>query len=270
MRAGDIDAVVAACRAGAALAVPRAPQDLFNEILAQHMAAEFGADERCALMRVEQAGAAGLAAARRGALIAAEGHFQRAMTHLDAPRMSERAHRLADSMLCAQRAYFAFRRGEVAAAEALLARAADHDLWLERACGLRILQAHRIQLLHNRMRIAVRGGHAMAALSLGCALLSHLEDGDLAIPAPLIAALHHQIALEQVAALHGMTTRDDLCRLPACGNTQVGRWLAFQMSDGDRLRAAIPLLQSGPVPSMPLWRAVADEVSVLFDLMAAS
>jgi hypothetical protein len=167
---------------------------------------------------------------------------------------------------------------------------------LETQHGLDILRMHRTQLLNNLMRIEARRENWCKALGLGSALLRHLEDPDdpairalsppwnqgwsvglEGIPPDLLCAMHAQVAREEVQvfhrAQHSGTTAEDIFGVfdnatSRRSTTQIGRWTDFQIvrSDpdrGDYFSAASLILRHGSVPSEPLWRSVANEVTRL-------
>jgi len=277
----DLARACSACDPGPADAEPR---DWFNELLA-HQAAARLADQHAVLARITAAGGQALLAARAGRTVQAWDHIHHARALLGSAGLRPETHRLAHTLICAQHAYLCYRSDDDAQAQILLAAACRDDVALESLPGYGFLQIHRIQLLHNVMRIHRTRGRMRPALQLGHALLSYLEHPSppilAALPEPwngpwhgsfpdtpqaLVAALHGQIAAEMVALATAAT--DPRClaaalrALPAGPPSQAARWAAFQLARlagglQDMMAAALPLLRQGPVPSRPLWHAAA-------------
>jgi hypothetical protein len=189
---------------------------------------------------------------------------------------------LAEAFAFAQEAYFLYAHGRHTEAIALLQQAFLNDLALEANPALRTLVMHRVQLLHNVMRVDIRRRSWRTAVRFGHALLSYLEQpgcGQLmrlpapwdrmwpdtlaAFPAEFVAEMHGQIARDQIKAVSHLSTGDgradefleDLTGRD--GNTQVGLWMrakAGLASGGFDDGALADLLARGPNPSLPIWR----------------
>ncbi len=276
--------LVKAC-AGQPALVQTEPRDWFNALLAHQVEVRLPGDQ-ATLARITDAGGQALLAAQAGQSEQARQLVRKALDLLAAAALSAEAHRLARTLICAQHAYVCYRTGDDAQAQALLEVAFRDDLVLEGLHGYGFLQIHRIQLLHNLMRIHRARGRWRQALQLGYALLSHLEHPARQIragltetwgqhwspafrdtPPALVTAMHTQIAAEMVslsrqlphteavAAALRVLPGDILC-------SQVARWATFEAArlagaTEDALAAAIPLLRHGPLPSGPLWQATA-------------
>jgi hypothetical protein len=242
------------------------PRDWFNALLAQQSENRLP-QEHAALARITEVGGQALLAARAGQTDQAWQHVRHARDLLATEALGPEAHRLAHTLICAQHAYLCYRVQDDAQAQALLEAAFQDDLVLEALPGYGFLRIHRIQLLHNLMRIHRARGHWPQALRLGHALLRYLEHPSpeirSALPDPwnrhwpaafhdtppeLVAAMHAQIAAELVALTRqtqdaqtqdaqtpGAQTQDAgslaaaLRALPnATPSSQVGRWASFQ------------------------------------------
>lgn len=68
----------------------------------------------------------------------------------------EKLRLMRESFLLAATAYVQWRRGHPEKAVASLLRADQHDALLERKFGLRLIRVHRLQLLHNKVRLIAR------------------------------------------------------------------------------------------------------------------
>jgi hypothetical protein len=284
--APTLEALALACRRGAEALPTLAEVDIFNTRLAEIVAERLDVCDRAGVEVVLAEGEAALNLTRRGLSDEAAAGFQAARRRLALAPLGRTARWLAESLLCAQEAYFEYRHGRFDRALARLSAAYRRDLLLERA-GFAVLAIHRVQLANNRMRLERRRGRLAEALALGSELLHYLErpgeppsqslpaawrgawiDHRLAGPPELAADMHRQIAREQAATLEALEARAPadaaaaLRRLNAGRPSQASRWSDFHIarltgSDRARHAAAYEILVAGPKPSAPLWRSVA-------------
>ena len=118
---------------------------------------------------------AGLAAARKGQLDEALGHYEQARESLDSLGGAGRqAWLLGTSTYQPGAAYVDFRRGAAERARDRLDLAMDAALELEQL-GLPVMQMHRIQQGHNLARMDLRLGRRETATKLAGMLLAYLE-----------------------------------------------------------------------------------------------
>jgi hypothetical protein len=284
---------------GAALADDLGPVNSFSTLFDAHMAERLPA-ECVQLMVTGVLTKKGLLAAREGQLATARRHFDRVHAILKGP-WSDEARLIARSSLLAAEAYESYRHGRYDEALARVTQAAECDLLLEDELGYFVCQQHRLQLLHNVMRVELRRGRLERGLSVAVAVLLFEET---AAVEPLIALslpwaqawslwswqktpetlrnrMHAQVANELVVALErvrGHGSADDKAALAtalaaeaaalAGSPAQVARWLAAQAALAHRheealFAAALPLLRAGRRPSAPLWRSVVTDLAPL-------
>jgi len=261
------------------------PRDWFNELLRNQIDARFG-DQQPALVEIMTMGGRALLEARSGRMHEAWRHLRNALVVFEGETLFPEARHLAHSLISAQKAYLCHRDCDDAQAEALLGAAFQDDIVLEGLPGYGFLLIHRIQLLHNVMRIHWTGGRLQPALRLGHALLAYLErpapellsflpnpwsshwtSVSRNIPFPLITSLHNQISNDMVRLSTSAEPRLMVAALgmvPTDTPSQVTRWVIFTHARlcGDSatmLASAAHLLRQGPRPSRPLWHAAAAE-----------
>jgi hypothetical protein len=220
---------------------------------------------------------------------------------LDTLPLSDEGRRLAESLFGAQSAYDHYRRWKDARALELLKRSFCNDIVLEKERGYNVLRIHRVQLLNNVMRVHAGRERWLEAMTLGHALLTHLEiperdelaklpppwdrgwaGGFAGIPVELVNAMHAQIAAEVVRGLEqaamGETSRGEIVAMlqplrSERNGSQAGLWIDFQLvrfdsESGDPFAAAIPVWRRGAFPSEPLWRSVAEcSLTLLREIM---
>jgi hypothetical protein len=84
---------------------------------------------------------------------------------------------LLEAFLAPAEAYLHSREGDYGKAEILLARALELDGELIRSSGFHELNAHRLQIACNVLRIHARRSNDAEAIAMGAALLAGLEQG---------------------------------------------------------------------------------------------
>ena len=134
------------------------------------------------LRKYSEAQRQGLLAARRGDLAAADQLFAEANVLLDLEKPSLECSLLCKSFQGAAEAYLDYRRSDFDKAIARIYEVLAIDLVLEEKYGYAILHLHRIQLLHNLMRVEARRAHLEEAINLGYQLLDYLEGKSEALP----------------------------------------------------------------------------------------
>jgi len=159
----------------------------------------------------------GLLAARKGDLTAAESFLRGAELFLHTKQLSRESFLLGDSFFEAASAYFDYRRKDFDAAITCVHKALSNDLILEGEYGYAILHLHRIQLVHNLMRIDIRRAFIKEALNTGFFLLDYMEGKSatlsaltfwdssclIALPSELVNTMFLQITMEIALALAG-------------------------------------------------------------------
>jgi hypothetical protein len=286
-----LEEIVSACRGSHRSGAAEPYREWFDELLAAHTRLRLDDRERGSLGAIEVEGRSGLIRARAGRHPDAEDHFRRAQRLLEILPLGDEARALGESMLGAQRAYCYYRLGDDARARSLLERSFALDVLLDEQHGYHVLHMHRIQLVHNMIRIDARRGRWRTALSVAHAVLAYLEaptrtelralpspwclgwSGAFAhaLPGNLVRAMHAQIAEElaqmvaEVAAA-GTPPEEISATLASVGappfNGQVDEWIEFQRArfdtdHRDPLAALLPLLRRGAEPSAPLWVSAA-------------
>lgn len=300
-----LDQIVTVCRScGQGNVGGESHREWFDEVMAAYTRKRFDDDTRGLLAAVEREGRRGLIAARHGELLKADALLSEAQRILESAPVSEEAHLLAESMLCAQCAYYEFRRGNDAHAYELLERSFRNDLVLENQLGYHALHIHRVQLVHNTMRIAIRRGNLFSGIWLGHAVLAYLENPDRRelnelttpwclgwtggfaehLPRELVRAMHAQVAGD-VVGVFADATKDRALRQriaddfsPKQGGavvgTQIDQWITFRLAQldgsyGDPFIVGVALLRRGAEPSAPLWRSAAEGLIRLMSEVAA-
>ncbi len=124
--------------------------------------------------RFKQQRREGLKAAKEGRFAAARADFNVARRYLRKIDTSEVRLVGASSYLAAL-AYLQYRQLRPAQARRLVEQALTIDVRLENEFTLGVMYAHRIQLVHNLVRVEARFGTAQDAIELGVSLLEQLE-----------------------------------------------------------------------------------------------
>lgn len=124
--------------------------------------------------RFKQQRREGLKAAREGKFLVARSAFDLARGCLRKIDTAE-ARLVGASSYLAAIAYLQYQQLKPGQARRLVERALAIDVRLESDFALEIMYAHRIQLVHNLVRVEARLGSARAAIDLGVTLLEQLE-----------------------------------------------------------------------------------------------
>lgn len=150
----------------------------------------------------------GLLAARRGQIAMADQSFGEARAILRSRKLSLESDLICRSFQAAAEAYLDYRRRAVDQARNRVHEALAIDVVLEGEYGYDILHLHRIQLVHNLMRIDAGCMHFEDAIDLGCRLLNYLEGGPEILPGPGPWGSTHIRSLppEIVTAMFGQVT----------------------------------------------------------------
>jgi hypothetical protein len=125
----------------------------------------------------------GLRAARQGAYGRARVFFGRARRVVaDGRTASGECVVLCESFQLASEAYLDYRLKTFGRARDRLRQALEMDAYLECGEGYALLHLHRVQLLHNIVRIAAKQGRKQEALHLAFQLLGYLEGRHQVLP----------------------------------------------------------------------------------------
>lgn len=288
MLACRIAGLAAACEEGGRRCVKTLERtDWFDNILGAELALQVSPDDIAWLNQVRHVSHNALRAARSGIADVAVRDIRDASDMIAAAGPTI-ARAVATSFLNAERAYVFYREDCFDEAAAALEEAFKCDLGLERSTAIQMFAMHRVQLIHNKMRIELRRHRPRVAAEFGSAVLGYLElpgGNDIRIlpepwnlswprtldrfPVDFICQMHGQIASEFVRAEQPGSDKQFLSAAtistsPGCA-TQVARWArvksALRRRDLDPVYDdAIALLKSGPQPSLPMWRDVAESV----------
>lgn len=159
----------------------------------------------------------GFIAARRGDFMVAEQFFVAARALLQLDKLSPEGALLYKSFLEQAEAYLDYRRGDFDQARSRTFEALAIDMVLEEEYGYEVLFLHRIQLVHNLVRINARCMRLDSAIELACQILSYLEGALEVLPIPglwgyervarqlpeLVAAMFAQVTSEVALILAG-------------------------------------------------------------------
>jgi len=156
----------------------------FDDVLVAATMRRLSLTDQVLMRKCSAARDRGLAAARRGRLQIADQACAEARTVAASGALSAEAKLLTNALHSPIEAYVDYRRGEHERACAHLNEAAEADVLLETVHGYKILHLHRIQLVHNLMRLRVRYDGLEAALAVGATLLSYLERTRESLPLP--------------------------------------------------------------------------------------
>ncbi|AJC82072.1 hypothetical protein IE4803_PB00011 (plasmid) [Rhizobium etli bv. phaseoli str. IE4803] len=252
-------------------------------------------DDQLAVFMIEELGLQALESSRRGMLEDAIKLIRSARRNLAKVAKNTSGHLVSKSLLDARTAYYFFKRKRMREARRHLEKAYEVDLILEGQPNFDFFIAHRIQLIHNLIRVSIAQSEWEFAFLGAVAVLQYLECGYLEgmreLPRPwsdgwpengcrnlhlgLKSALHGEIAFDLLqidprVELHPVIRNcmEIIERFtPSPPETQIGLWLVYCASAGstvqDKLSIALPMLSYGPYPSSPLWRHVAKDLSRL-------
>jgi hypothetical protein len=186
----------------------------FDRYLQAHSFPRLALSDVLLLRRCSRSRDRGLAAAREGKLVSAAQALEESSAILEREPMSAEALQLATSFQRAAEAYVHYRSRNAREAVACVMEALWIDAGLIEDAGYSILALHRVQLVHNLMRIARMTTGPVTASEMGLQLLRYLErrsvdslpgawrPGDLeSIPEPLVERMYVQIVTELAALL---------------------------------------------------------------------
>lgn len=237
----------------------------------------------------------GLLAARKGDLTVAESFLKGAELFLHTKQLSRESFLLGVSFFEAAAAYFNYRCKNFDAATTCVHKALSNDLILEEEYGYAILHLHRIQLVHNLMRIDIRRAFIKEALGTGFLLLDYMEGKSatlpaltfwdssrlLSLPSELVNTMFLQITVEIALVLAGnetLSTQDlfagaqshtrpgiaDSCLLSPQSHAWLRAKQALIIDDLDSFfEVTAKSLSDGPGNASWLWHAfIADLISL--------
>jgi tetratricopeptide (TPR) repeat protein len=117
----------------------------------------------------------GLLAARRGELTAAAYYFEVAQTPLNKKELSYTGALIYESFLEQAKSYLLCRSGEFEQARMSIDKSLSNDIALEQYSSRIDLTLHRIQLVHNLVRLEAYCGNINYAIELACQILRYLS-----------------------------------------------------------------------------------------------
>lgn len=147
----------------------------FNRLLRHSLLNHLKLRDRLEFRKIFDASLRGLVLAREDRLTDAAETFQEGRHRLACATCSEPARNFSISMLAAAEAYLLFRLRAFDKALELVHESMDADLKLEDELGLHYLQLHRVQSIHNVVRIDWRRGRSHDAFALAGEILAYLE-----------------------------------------------------------------------------------------------
>jgi hypothetical protein len=159
---------------GAAQTSPIVPDDAFNIALYQRLEQRLSLSEQLLLRRALGDRDAGLYAARHDRFAIAAQLFREARQALLSPILSAEAKLMHQSLLYQSETYLDYRQSQFDRVREKIAAAIAIDIQLEDQYGYGILHLHRIQLLHNLVRLEMRCQDRHRALGLAGELLAYL------------------------------------------------------------------------------------------------
>jgi hypothetical protein len=154
----------------------------FQRLIALVILDRFPLRERIRFRRIWSVSWRGLSAAREGRLEDAGQLFARGEGELAEIGLESCGGFLGLSILESAHAYLDYREGRFERAEERTYASMDADSMLERDGTFSMLELHRIQAAHNLMRIDLRAGERLRALSLAGSILGYLEGHLAALP----------------------------------------------------------------------------------------
>ena len=187
---------------------------------------------RCSTARTN-----GLRTARAGRTAEAEQFFAEAWKIIRCGKLSTEASLVCVSFQEAAEAYLDYREGAFERAEARIRQALTIDEVLEKH-GYRILHLHRVQLLHNLVRILAKRGHNAEAVILASHVLSYLEMGSETPPIrgtwghPLVAAVPSHLVASMFVQVTG-----EIALILAQSDTESNRGLFASVTPHAQLQA---------------------------------
>lgn len=149
--------------------------DRFAELVHCQVVQQLAADDVAPVVAFLEQRELGLEYARRGLLPRAAAKLDSLRRQLATSPAGEAAALVMAAFLDAAEAYLHYRRDEQPRAAARLLCASAHDDVLMRRHGLVALQAHRVQLGHNLVRVRARQGDPAAAAQLAGELIDFLQ-----------------------------------------------------------------------------------------------
>ena len=177
--AGHLQSALGACTRGLLKVAPTARGHLpsaegkyFELLLIQ---STLSSHERSIVLAAAELRSLGLFAARQNDLGRAKDLFREASCISSEASVSFECQSLCASFQLAAEAYLDYRHKQFSAARDRLFRALVIDANLEDRGGFDLLLLHRVQLLHNLIRIYARQGRAQEALDLSFRVLDYLD-----------------------------------------------------------------------------------------------
>jgi hypothetical protein len=270
---------------------PEASGATFDRYLQARLESRLPVMERLWMGKCSKASAQGLQAARRQRFAMAEQCFKEAQALYNSDALSPEGRLICKSFEAAAEAYLDYCRHAFDSAKARVAAALAMDEVLENEYGYNVMHLHRVQLVHNLVRIKVRCVELESAVELASRLLRYLEGrcerllvagswgaGHIAsLPSSLVAAMFAQVSGEIAIILAGnddavvrkllATVARNIC-LGDTGNgphRRVHAWFMAKdaFSNGKvetYLRQAAQFLADGPEDIPSLWYATCLDV----------
>ncbi|QFS52025.1 hypothetical protein [Nostoc sphaeroides] len=164
--------------------VPGLPDDSIDECLSRLIRTRLPSTDRLLMHKFGNARQRGLLAARRGDLMVAEKTFGAARFLLELNKLSTEGSLLYLSFLEQAESYLDYRRGDFEQARNRIYHALAVDVTLEEEHEYDILLLHRIQLVHNLVRIDARCMNLERAIELACQILGYLQGKLEVLPIP--------------------------------------------------------------------------------------
>jgi hypothetical protein len=199
----------------------------------------------------------GLLAARRGELKAAAYYFEIAQTPLYKKELSYASALLFESFLEQARSYLLCKSGEFEQAQISINKSISNDIALEQHSSAMDLTLHRIQLIHNLVRLEAYCGNIDYAVELACQILRYLSGTSESIavmgdwgyqrvknqPHDDVSAMFVQVAGELAIILAGKTRQSKKIQLnilsqisvsdSECCHRTAAKWLLLQQQLAD-------------------------------------
>ena len=221
----------------------------FQRLISLVVLDRFPLRERICFRRIWNTSWLGLSAVRDGRLEDAGRLFKTGEEELARVGPGSSGGLLGLSILESARAYLDYREGKFEQAQARTHAAMRADLMLEQDGAFGMLELHRIQAAHNLVRIGLRAGEPLRALSLAGNILGYLE-GHLAV-----LPVHEdwrQRWLEQTPCIlrrRMIAQVTDEVAMALVANQEEEAWEAFFASVEPWLHAA----KAGIHPQARLW-----------------
>lgn len=274
---------------------PKFSGESFDKHVYPVIYARLALDEQLLLYQFYGVRDQGLLAAQKGDITASDKFFKGSEALLHSKKLSRECFLLGKSYYEAGAAYLDYRRNDFEMAITRIHEALACDLSLEEEYGYTSFHLHRIQLVHNLMRIDIRCTLIKEALDIGYQLLDYIERKSsiltvpttwdssrlASLPPDLVEAAFVQITIELAHLLAGNATlsaqslftgmrshtQSDVassCHLsPHCH-----AWLKAKqiLTDGDLvgfLKDAGLYLANGPQDTPWIWHAFVADLVVL-------